>query len=205
MTIFDEYRITSAYGNRKSPISGNPEFHTGIDLVKSHQAPIPAFVPGKVVHAKRGVSGSGFGGFGITVAVLDKHNALHCYCHLDSIAVAVGDVIQAGQPVGRQGDTGQSKGSHLHYEVRTKGTAASYGYGSHTDPGKYLLDYLAKEKPKKTSFADVPAGAWYEEAIAEAVADGYLAGYPDGTFKPDAPLTRAQGAVLYARQKQIKR
>jgi hypothetical protein len=58
---------------------------------------------------------------------------------------------------------------------------------------------------EKPLFSDVAKGTWYEDAIAEAVKDGYLAGYPDGTFKPNEPLTRAQGAVLYVRQKRMEK
>lgn len=148
MNPFEGYRITSAYGNRPDPFgSGKTEFHKGIDLVKTHRAPIFAFVSGEVIHAKLGVTGSGFGGYGITVAVRDKYGCLHVYAHLDSASVAVGAKVSAGQEVGKQGTTGQSTGSHLHYEVRTKYTP-SYGYGTHTDPTTYLNDYFAKETVK---------------------------------------------------------
>lgn len=145
MNPFIEYRITSPYGNRKNPFGSGVEFHKGIDLVKSHRAPIHAFVGGLVTHAREGVTGSGFGNYGITVAIRDKYGSLHCYAHLDSTSVAVGDVVEAGQEVGKQGTTGMSTGSHLHYEVRKMATP-SFGYGTHVDPTKYLQDYLEKEE-----------------------------------------------------------
>lgn len=46
-------------------------------------------------------------------------------------------------------------------------------------------------------------GRWSEKEIKEAVSDGVFAGYPDGTFKPEQPLTREQAAVLYCRIKKL--
>ncbi|MFE1627558.1 peptidoglycan DD-metalloendopeptidase family protein [Brevibacillus reuszeri] len=144
-----EYRVTSPFGWRSGPINGNPEFHTGIDLVKTHQAPINAFVAGEVIHAKEGVAGSGFGGYGIVVAIRDPDNGhLHCYAHLDSVAVKVGDKVKQGQVIGRQGNTGQSTGSHLHYEIR-KSSSPQFGWIADREknclePVKYLDDYFTK-------------------------------------------------------------
>lgn len=144
MTMYDwskhGYRVTSPFGPRKDPIDGKQKEHTGIDLVKAHKAPIFAFMGGEVVHARMGQDGTGFGGFGNVVAVKDERGALHCYAHLDSCTVKEGQRVAEGQEVGRQGTTGRSTGSHLHYEVRTK-SVPSFGYGTHTDPGKYLLKY----------------------------------------------------------------
>lgn len=49
---------------------------------------------------------------------------------------------------------------------------------------------------RSTSFSDVPAGAWYEQAVKRVAQAGILTGYPDGTFKPSQPLTRAEAAAL---------
>ncbi|MBP1993240.1 M23 family metallopeptidase [Paenibacillus eucommiae] len=149
MEIFPGYRITSPYGMRLDPITGVPSFHTGIDMVKFHRAPIFAFAAGEVVHAREGVTGSGFGGFGNVVAVKDERGALQCYAHLDSISVKVGQKIAEGLEIGKQGMTGRVTGSHLHYEVR-KTSSPSYGFGTHTDPYQYLLE-LGEEEYKVTA------------------------------------------------------
>lgn len=135
------YRVTSPYGYRSDPFTSDRVFHTGIDLVKAHRAPILAFVDGTVTHAKMGVSGSGYGGFGIVVSVRDKNGCTHVYAHLADACVCVGDTVKRGGIVGHQGSTGRSTGSHLHYEVRRK------GYGTHTDPVAYLREYYANKKP----------------------------------------------------------
>ena len=53
------------------------------------------------------------------------------------------------------------------------------------------------------TFTDIEEGAWYEEAVKEAAADGILNGYPDGSFKPEKCPTRAELAVFYQRMKRI--
>lgn len=145
MNLFEEYIVTSPYGLRKDPINGDQTFHRGIDLVKHHQAPIKAFVGGKVVHAKMGKRWTGLGGYGNVVAIKDKNGALHCYCHLHTNAVKVGDVIEKDHVIGYQGNTGRSTGSHLHYEIRKK-SSPSYGWGTHIDPTKYLKEYITKSQ-----------------------------------------------------------
>ena len=48
------------------------------------------------------------------------------------------------------------------------------------------------------SYSDVADGSWYEDAVAVAKAAGYINGYPDGTMKPNAPITRQEAAVIIA-------
>ena len=52
-------------------------------------------------------------------------------------------------------------------------------------------------------FSDVKPGTWYYDAVAIAVEAGYCSGYEDGTFKPDATITRAEAAVMIARAKSL--
>jgi hypothetical protein len=130
MDHFADYRITSGFGMR------GDKFHTGIDMVKAHQAPIPAFTSGTVTWAKWGSAGTGYGGYGNVVAIRDVNGYTHMYCHLDSIAVKEGQEARRGDIVGRQGNTGQSRGSHLHYEVRRA------GLGTHVEPSAYLTKYF---------------------------------------------------------------
>lgn len=61
------------------------------------------------------------------------------------------------------------------------------------------LDPLPQEKP--TAPKDDITGHWAEDAIRQAIKDGVLSGYSDGTFRPDEPLTRAQYAVIRLREK----
>lgn len=159
MNPFAGYRITSAYGPRIHPVTGLPHFHTGIDLVKSFRAPIPAFVGGQVLHAGEGRAGTGFGNMGIVVAVQDQYGSLHCYVHLDSVSASVGDIVRQGQEIGKQGNSGKfTTGTHLHYEIRKK-AAPSFGWiDSEKDrchePTQYLTDYFAKEEDQPMNQAE---------------------------------------------------
>lgn len=64
---------------------------------------------------------------------------------------------------------------------------------------------LLTEKTRKDnltkyhSFRDVPQGAWYNAAVATMAKLKIITGYPDGTFQPDAPVTRAEFAAIAAR------
>jgi murein DD-endopeptidase MepM/ murein hydrolase activator NlpD len=157
--IFAGYRITSPYGERIHPIKKEKIFHRGIDLVIGHRKPILSFTDGEVIFAKEGRTGSGFGNYGNVVAVRDSNGALHCYAHLHDIGVNVGNLVKRGDPIGTEGNTGQSAGSHLHYEVRLK-DSPSFGFGTHTDPTEYLTKFYADESK---------ASPWARDAVAWAM------------------------------------
>lgn len=147
MNPFEGYGISSQYGERWGVK------HRGIDLVKSHKAPIHSFTNGKVIYSGQTKVGTGLGNYGIAVVVQDDspRAALHLYAHLDSVSVAVGDMVRIGDQIGRQGNTGAVEpkptptnptgGSHLHYEVRLE-SAPSYGFETETEPTTYLTNYL---------------------------------------------------------------
>lgn len=206
MHHFKDYaRMTSPFGWRTSPITGKREFHTGVDLVKEHDSPIYAFVPGTVTHAKEGVPGSGFGGYGNVVAIRDQYGSLHVYAHLNHCLVTVGQQVERGQVIGRQGSTGQSTGSHLHYEIR-KHSFPQFGWiadreNNCYDPSEYLDAYFAKESEPKMSerFKDVPANHWAAASIKKAAESGVMAGVSDTEFGLGQPVTREQLAVILDR------
>lgn len=127
------YRVTSAYGPRIHPITGAKSIHSGIDMAKDHKSAVLALIPGTVVKAAFHSS------YGNKVIIQDKNKNTQVYAHLDSISVKVGAKVEVGQEVGRQGTTGSSTGSHLHYEVRIDGL-----YAKHTDPIKYTREYWAE-------------------------------------------------------------
>src|SRR5690625_4338787 len=142
---FKGYRKSSHYGWRMHPIDKVNKFHAGVDLVKSHRAPIGAFIGGEVLYAGNGVSGTGVGGYGNVVVIKDAKGCAHVYAHLDSVSVKKGQAVSKGQTIGRQGATGKVTGSHLHYEVRKK-SSPSLGWtanqeNSTYDPEKYVKEY----------------------------------------------------------------
>lgn len=159
MSVFEGYKLTSPFGWRIHPVYQDRRFHTGVDLVKAHKAPIHAFTGGAVIFADFGKSGSGFGDYGNVVAIEDRDDKLHCYCHLDSAAVQAGQTIEQGEVIGHQGNTGVGTGSHLHYEIRKK-ASPNYGWTIAEDrcyePTAYLEQYYAKYSEKADSKVMIP-------------------------------------------------
>lgn len=148
---FPEYRVTSPYGYRI--LNGQREFHTGIDLVKYDKAPIYSFTDGEVIFAGMGQTGTGLGGYGNVVAIRDRNGCLNVYAHLDDVLIRPGTQVERGKLIGRQGNTGRSFGSHLHYEVR-KNSESGPPYGWIADrpnncyePTAYLQQYYAPAEP----------------------------------------------------------
>ena len=79
----------------------------------------------------------------------------------------------------------------------------TFGEDSKTGWGLPILPKLMNEQEedmadKKTKFADVPAGAWYENAVKYCIEKGYMKGFSDTEFKPEEPLTRAQMCQILA-------
>ncbi len=105
--------ITSRFGYRSLRISGS-NFHTGLDIDGQTGDPIHAATGGTVTH-------SGWqGGYGYLVIVENGDN-LYYYAHASALLVNEGDRVETGQVLARVGSTGNSTGSHLHFEVRVAG------------------------------------------------------------------------------------
>ena len=111
--------ITSPYGYRKHPVTGEQSFHGGVDIAASTGDPVYAAATGKVVCA------SYQGTYGNLVRIVHFNNIVETrYAHLSKFAVAVGKGtvnVQAGQLIGYVGATGRVTGPHLHFEVRLNG------------------------------------------------------------------------------------
>ncbi|UOQ86388.1 peptidoglycan-binding protein [Gracilibacillus salinarum] len=142
MAEFRGYTITSPYGNRTHPISNSSTFHSGVDLVKYHKAPIQAFTSGTVIYAGFGNSGTGLGGYGNVVLIRDRNNREQLYAHLNSVTVSKGQTIGQNQVIGYQGSTGYVTGSHLHFEVR-KIVEMKPPYGYRPDKKSSTLNPIA--------------------------------------------------------------
>src|SRR5919199_434541 len=105
--------ITSLFGWRIHPITGDYRFHAGTDLGAPEGTPVLAAVAGQVITADF------MGGYGLTVVVQHQDgNDLSLYGHLSEIFVQPGDQVEQGNVLGRVGSTGFSTGPHLHFEWR---------------------------------------------------------------------------------------
>ena len=110
-------RISSLFGYRVHPITKVRTKHTGVDIPGSLNTPVYAARKGKVIFA--GYSG----GYGNLVIVRHDKGYTTYYGHLNKITTKIGANVGVGVMIGRMGSTGNSTGSHLHFEVRRNGEA----------------------------------------------------------------------------------
>jgi len=107
-------RFTSPFGNRFHPIFKEWRMHNGADLANVVGTPIYAAGSGVVSHA------GWLGGFGNTIMITHSVNGqifTTVYAHLSSIGVSHGQLVDKGQKIGGMGSTGDSTGSHLHFQL----------------------------------------------------------------------------------------
>ncbi len=107
--------ISSAFGVRTDPFSGEPARHNGVDFAGRIGEPILATAPGVVTWA-----GSRFG-YGLMVEIEHADGYRTRYAHAKSVRVQVGEMVQKGQTVATLGNTGRSTAPHVHYEVLKDG------------------------------------------------------------------------------------
>jgi murein DD-endopeptidase MepM/ murein hydrolase activator NlpD len=102
-------RLTSSYGHRWGRL------HAGIDLASGVGSPVRAAAAGTVVSARNE------GGYGKCIRVEHADGTVTVYAHLSAFLVSAGEKVGPGEQIGREGNTGQSTGPHLHFEVRVGG------------------------------------------------------------------------------------
>ena len=108
-------KISSRYGTRKDPFTGQRAVHGGLDFRARTGVPVLATATGVVTKAGR------LGGYGKLVELKHANGITTRYAHLSKIHVRVGQKVAKGKTVGKVGSTGRSTGPHLHYEVRKNG------------------------------------------------------------------------------------
>ena len=107
--------ITSQFGHRVDPITGEVSSHTGTDIACAEGTPILAAADGTVTVAN-GLDSWG-GSYGYYIQIDHGGGLETLYAHCSSICVTTGQQVQAGQVIGYVGHTGRATGSHLHLEV----------------------------------------------------------------------------------------
>ena len=120
--------ITSQFGYRVDPITGEVSSHTGTDIACAEGTPILAATDGTVIVAN-GLDSWG-GSYGYYIQIDHGGGLETLYAHCSSICVAASQQVQAGQVIGYVGHTGRATGSHLHLEVHVN--------GSRTDAMRYF-------------------------------------------------------------------
>lgn len=137
--------ITSIFGWRNHPITGETRFHSGTDLGAAMGTPVIAAFTGQVEVADF------VGGYGLT-AILNHNGAVQTlYAHMSQLFVQPGQWVQQGTVIGLVGSTGASTGPHLHFEVRQ---LTPEGWVA-TDPGIHL-QYALTQLMQSIRTAQVP-------------------------------------------------
>ena len=113
------YTITSWFGYREDPFTGEIAYHSGTDIAAPEGTPILAAADGTVTIANAIDSWGGGYGYHIKVKHNDTYDTL--YAHCSSICVTVGQEVKQGEVIGYVGTTGNSTGNHLHFEVWQNG------------------------------------------------------------------------------------
>ncbi len=102
--------FTSGFGPRWGTM------HNGIDIANVTNTPIMSIMDGTVVDSGPAQ------GYGQWIRVLHDDGAVSVYGHLETLGVAVGERVSAGQVIGGMGNRGFSTGTHLHFEIHPDGT-----------------------------------------------------------------------------------
>ena len=114
--------ITSQFGHRVDPITGEVSSHTGTDIACAEGTPILAAANGTVTVAN-GLDSWG-GSYGYYIQIDHGGGLETLYAHCSSICVTTGQQVQAGEVIGYVGHTGRATGNHLHLEVSVDGNRA---------------------------------------------------------------------------------
>lgn len=186
--------VTSNFGWRKR------RFHYGIDInLNTGDTVVNAF-HGIVRITKRSKS------YGNVVVIRHDNGLETLYAHLKSIFIASGDTIDAGVPIGLGGNTGRSRGSHLHLEIRYLGVAINppdiinfETYKLHNDTlaiSKHTFDYMHKISKMK---ADAKKAKWVVVKKGDSLS--VIASRNGTTVSKLKKLNNIKGTTIRAGQK----
>ena len=107
--------VSSYYGYRKNPITGENQFHRGVDIAVAEGTEVYAAQDGTVTTAEYNDS------YGNYIVITDSKGYVTKYAHLESLNVSAGQSVKHGAVIGKTGNTGASTGSHLHIECMYNG------------------------------------------------------------------------------------
>ncbi len=112
-------RLSSAFGGREAPLKGASTNHKGVDWATPTGTPVYASSGGTVTKAGWG------SGYGYVVYIQHEDGKQTRYAHLSRVLVKVGKTVKQGDKIALSGNTGNSTGPHLHFEIRVNGKAVN--------------------------------------------------------------------------------
>ncbi|MFC4292978.1 M23 family metallopeptidase [Sphingorhabdus arenilitoris] len=115
----ESMRLSSGFGNRRAPMRGASRNHKGIDIPGPVGTPIYATADA-IVNRSQWVRG-----YGKYIELSHGNEIETRYGHMSALNVVAGQRVKKGDIIGYMGSTGNSTGSHLHYEVRISGVAVN--------------------------------------------------------------------------------
>lgn len=113
---------TSRFGSRTSPIDGEPDKHTGVDLRAAIGTPIKSAISGTVVEYE--TNNPSFGKY----IKVKNGDIVTVYAHCSKLSVKKGQQVKQGDIIAYSGDTGKVNGPHLHFEVLWQGRYVDPGF-----------------------------------------------------------------------------
>jgi hypothetical protein len=119
------YRLSSPFGPRRNPVTGNFAVHQGLDLAAPEGTEVYAVRDGEVVELGADPI------YGNFIIIRHGETWASLYGHLSKFEISLRSRVRSGTLIGRVGSTGQSTGPHLHFELRQNGRAQ--------DPGRLLF------------------------------------------------------------------
>lgn len=112
-------RLSSPFGNRVHPVSGETKFHNGIDIASPEGNIVMACESGSIKH-------SGYNSSSGNYVIIDHGNGFtSSYAHMQTLKCKTGDIVNKGDIIGLVGSTGTSTGPHLHFEIRKDDAAVN--------------------------------------------------------------------------------
>ncbi|MCZ9348568.1 M23 family metallopeptidase [Streptomyces mutabilis] len=123
------YKLTASFAQNGGMWASK---HSGQDFAVPIGTNVVATHGGTVV--KAGGNGAGDGpAYGNAIVIKHGNGTYSQYAHLSKINVKIGQIVKTGQSIAKSGNTGNSSGPHLHFEIRT-----TPNYGSAVDPVSFL-------------------------------------------------------------------
>ena len=115
LPLSGDFYMSSGFGVRPDPLTGQRSLHEGVDFVARIGTPIQAAGAGVVKRSDT------WGDHGQVVEIQHDEGYLSRYAHLNRRHVRVGDIVTRGQVIGELGNSGRTTGAHLHFEVEHQG------------------------------------------------------------------------------------
>lgn len=162
--------ITSPYGYRIHPITGEKNLHRGVDIGAAMGTPI------KSVHDGHVISAGDAGDYGLSIVIEDEKGYQSRYAHCSSLSVTVGQEVKRGDIIAAVGSTGVSTGPHLHLEIKHNGEYLNPYYFVDNGGDGFTPSGIAMSSPAiPDKFEEPLRNGSFEAMLAEA--EKYL-GYP---------------------------